>query len=239
MHKLIGGCYRLLYNLDHHYFVEVRLRIWLNWALAFLSMLVLLSRLPASLGLALLLLLIIILLSLISRYARGRYYVHFVSEQNLEPPEDPPAPLWPEDKLLHRASGHFHVEDREGDWAWLIAYYRTFETREHAIMARRTPSTFLKVGEADPQSLGMWYIFISPENLLDVTPGWTYFDGDGEPALRLRWRRFDEKGRPIDDVAFLHFDSTADRERVQADLLLDLGGPARRPWQDPRAGDED
>ena len=239
MPKLIGSFYRLLYNLDHHYFVEVRLRTWLNWALVILAMLALLARFPGSLIVAILLLALIGFLSLSSRYARRRYYIYFTPEKNPQPPEDPPAPLWPEDKLLHHASGHFHVEGREGDWPHLIAYYRTFETREHAIMARLTPTSFLKVGQAAPETLGMWYIFFTPENLLAVTPGKSYFGGTDEPALRLRWRRFDEKGRPIDDVAYLHFTSTSDRERVQADLLLDMGGPPRRPWRRSQATDAD
>jgi hypothetical protein len=234
MHKLIGIYFKLLHDLDTHYFVEVKLRTWLSWALVILAVLALLGRLPGSFTAAIVFLLIIVFLSLSSRYARGRYYVHFVPDKNPKSPEDPPAPLWPEDKLLLHASGHFHVEDQEGDWTHLIAYYRTFETREHALMARRTPTQFLRVGQLTPETLGMWYIFISPENLLDVTPGTSYFGGEGEPALRLRWRRFDEKGKPIIDDAFLHFGSIADRERVQADLLLDMGGPARRPWRRPQ-----
>ena len=234
MHKLIGSYYRLLYNLDTHYFVEVRLRSWVNWALVMLAVLTLLGIFPGSYYLAIFFVLLIILLSLSSRYARRRYYIHFVPEKPAGSPETSPAPLWPEDKLLLHASGHFHVEDAEGDWTGLIAYYRTFETREHAIMARLTPTTFLKLGQVNPETLGMWYIFISPENLLDVTPGTSYFGGGGEPALRLRWRRFDEKGKPIGDEAFLHFGSIADRARAQADLLLDMGGPPRRPWRRPR-----
>ena len=234
MSQLIGRFYHFLYNLDHHYLLEVRLRSWLNWLLVMVAVLALLGRFPGSYGIAILALGMILFLGLSSRWARRRYYIHFVPEKTPQPPASPPAPLWPEDKLLHHASGHFHVEDKEGDWPHLLAYYRTFETREHAIMARRTPSYFLKIGELNPETLGMWYIFISPENLLEVTPGTSYFGGEGEPALRLRWRRFDEKGRPIEDVAFLHFTSTPDRERVQADLLLDLGGPPRRPWQRPQ-----
>ena len=231
MHQLIGNYYWLLYNLDNHYFIEVRLRTWLNWALALLAMLALLIRAPGSLAVAIFFLLIIIFLSLSSRWARRRYYIHFVPEQNPAPHAAAAAPFQPEDKLLHHASGHFIVEDKEGDWTRLVAYYRTFETREHAIMARRTPTQFLKVGQVNPETLGMWYIFISPENLLDVTPGRIYFGGEGEPGLRLRWRRFDEKGRPVESFAFLHFDSEPDRRRVQADLLLDMGGPAQRSWR--------
>jgi len=230
MPKLIGRFYHFLYNLDHHYLLEVRLRAWLNWVLVMVAVLALLGRFPGSYGVAILALGLILFLSLGSRWARRRYYIHFVPAKARQLPADTPAPLWPEDKLLHHASGHFQVEEKEGEWPHLIAYYRTFETREHAIMARRTPTRYL-AGQVNPESLGMWYIFITPENLLEVTPGRSYFGGEGEPALRLRWRRFDEKGRPVEDVAFLHFASAADMERVQADLQLDLGGPAQRPWR--------
>lgn len=231
MHTLIGRYYWLLHNLDHHYFIEIRLRTWLNWGLALLAVLALLGRFPGSYAAAIFFVLLILALSLSSRWARRRYYIHFVPEKHPEPPEDTPAPLWPEDKLLHHASGHFEVEGKEGDWTRLIAYYRTFETREHAIMARRTPTQFLKLGRLDPETLGMWYIFITPENLQGVSAGVSYYHQGPRPALRLHYQRFDEKERPILDIAYLHFATEADRARVLADLLLDQGGPARRPWR--------
>ena len=230
MHRLLGYLYRLLYNLDHFYFFEVRMHTWANWLLIMLTVLALLFGVPGRHIIAGLFLALILLLSLGSRYARRRRYIHFVPETP-EPPEDPPPPLWPQDKLLHHATGHFEVEGKEADWTRLIAYYRTFETREHAIMARLTPMRFLKVGELPPQQLGMWYRFIDPENLLEATPGRIYFGGQVEPGLRLRYRRFDEKGKAREDIFFLHFDTEADRTRVLADLLLDMGGPARRPWR--------
>ena len=232
MHRFIGHLYRLLYLLDNTFFFEVRMRSWLNWVLVTCALLGLLIHVPGRFHVALSLLALMLLLSLLSRYARRRYYVHFVPETP-EPPEDPPPPLWPHDKLLHHATGHFEVEGKEGNWTRLIAYYRTFETREHAIMARLTPIRFLRIGEFPPHHLGMWYQFVTPENLLDVTPGRIYFGGKEEPALRLRYRRFNEKGKPLEDVFYLHFETDEDRARVQSDLLLDQGGPARRPWRPP------
>ncbi len=231
MYRLIGQYYKFLYDLENHYLIEVKMRTWLNWALAIVALLTLLSPFPGRVMFAILFLLVIVALSLGNHHARRRYYVHFVPEQHPEPPEDPPEPLWPEDKLLHHASGHFEVEGQEGDWSHLIAYYRTFESREHAIMARLTPSSFLKFGEVRPDVLGMWYIFIKPENLLDVIPGRLFFGKEEEPGLKLRYRRFDKKGNPEETIAFLHFASEKDRIRVQDDLLLDMGGPARRPWR--------
>ncbi len=230
MHRLLGRYYRLLYNLDTHLFFEVRMHTWANWVLAMLAVMSLLVRIPSAYLASILFLALIGLLSLSNHFARRSYYIHFVFEPP-EPPEDPLPPLWPEDKLLHHASGHFEVEDNEGDWTRLIAYYRTFETREHAIMARLTPDRFLKVGVLPPEALGMWYRFIAPEDLLEVTSGRIFFGGREEPGLRLRYRRLDDKGHPLEDHFFLHFDSEDDRSRVLADLLLDMGGPRRRPWR--------
>ncbi len=232
MHPIIGRFYYLLYNLEKHYALEVRMRTWVNWLLLLLALFILLLNLPGKWYLAGLILALILFLSLSNRFARTRYYVHFRAQPDYTPQDTPP-PLWPEDKLLHHASGHFEVEGKEADWTHLIAYYRTFETREHAIMARLTPSTFLKVGLLYLDDLGMWYRFITPDNLLDVTPGQSYVGPWMEPALRLRYRRFDEKDNPIQDTFFLHFSSPDHRDRVMADLLLDMGGPPRRPWRKP------
>ena len=231
MNKLIGNYYRFLYQLENHYFLEVKMRTWLNWAFFLLALIVLLVRFSAGLVLTILVLLIVSFISLSVRWAKRRYYCHFVPESHPLPPPGPVLPLWPEDKLLHHASGHFHVEGKSGDWTHLIAYYRTFETREHAIMARQTPSSFLKYGQCNPETLGMWYIFVMPEDLLSVTQGRVYFGGMAQPGLRLRYRCFNEKGKATTLQAFLHFGSETDLERVQADLLLDMGGPACIPWR--------
>jgi len=237
MNKIIGSYYHLLYDLENHYFLEVKMRTWLNWAFFLLVLIALLVRFSTGVVLAVLALFLIFFISLSIRWAKRRYYCHFVPDPRPLPSPDSMMPLWPEDKLLHHVSGHFQVEGKAGDWTHLIAYYRTFETREHAIMARQTPSSFLKYGRCDPDTLGMWYIFIMPEDLLAVTRGRVYFGGMAQPGLRLHYRCFNEKGKAATSLAFLQFDSEADLERVQADLLLDMGGPACIPWRRDRIND--
>ena len=131
--------------------------------------------------------------------------------------------LGPNDKVLLRASGVFAVEGDEKRFTDLIAYYRTFDTREHAIMARHTPSRFLGLGRSKSETLGMWYIFFMPENLNSVTPGRLYFGGTPNPALRLDYVRINPKGKAKISVAYLSFETKRSMEQVMADLLLDMG----------------
>jgi hypothetical protein len=175
---------------------------------------------PGGPVLGLLLLATILLLVTGQGWARRRLYVWFLPEAfSSAPPR--PAALQPHDKVLVRATGLFNVDGQEAVWTDLVAYYRTFATREHAIMARRTPTRFLGFGEREPETLGMWYLFITPTALARVTPGQLYFGREPRPALRLNYQHRTPKGKVAPAVAYLSFDSTADRETVWADLVWD------------------
>ncbi|NOZ72058.1 MAG: hypothetical protein GXP38_09115 [Chloroflexi bacterium] len=227
IHRLFGAYLKWLYDLERHQWLETSLFTWL---VAFLLLLTpLLGLTSRHLGISLLLVGIVICLRISRSWGRRHYYVHFIPTASA-PPTSPQQPLWPADKLLLHVSGHLEVEGKEEDFTHLIAYYRTFETREHAIMARQTPSRFL-LGETPSQLLGMWYLFITPQELKKVEAGELYFGMQSQPALRLRITRLNDKGKPVEEVAYLGFDSEEDRARVWQDLLIDIGGPAARPWR--------
>lgn len=235
MSSFLGAYYRFLYNLRHHYKWDITLHAWIIILLVILAVLFFFGVLPGGPIIGLVCLAAILFLAIGQRWARRRSYVVFTKDESAPTPDAPP-PLWPDDKLKLRATGLFNVEGRDGRFTELIAYYRTFETREHAIMARQTPSRFLRVGEISPDVLGMWYIFVEPQDINAVTSGHLCFGPHPAPALKLDYTRLNEKGKPVSEVAYLSFDSSADQERVHADLLLDMGGPPRRPW---RRGAED
>ncbi len=238
MHALLGLYLRFLHDAARHYIFDIRLSSWLTFLLLLLAFLAWLGVIGGGAGLSLTLAALALILSLSRRWARGRYFVHFRPDKtNAAPGEQPP--LWPEDKLLLRAAGHFFVRHKEHDFPNLIAYYRTFETREHAIMARNTPTRVLGLAHSNPEIEHMWYIFITPEALREVIRGELYFGARPKPALKLVYTRPEKWGEPeeskkIVDVAYLSFDSEEDRRRVQADLMLDMGGPAKRPWRRDR-----
>ncbi|MGQ9489570.1 MAG: hypothetical protein ACUVR4_01360 [Anaerolineae bacterium] len=152
-------------------------------------------------------------------------YALFVPEGRLARPT--PCALAPEDKVPLWATGHFGVEGRSGFFAGLQAYWRTFATREHAVMAIRHRSRFLLVGKAPDKQIGMWYIFIPAERVERVTPGRIAFGGISGPGLRLEYRRPPEAQAvrrfrflgPAQETVYLRFADESARVRVWADLL--------------------
>ncbi|NUQ39002.1 MAG: hypothetical protein HUU23_14655 [Caldilineales bacterium] len=229
MHALAGAYLRFLHGIYHHLLFNIRLQSWLLALLAALALFSWTGRLAGGAGVALLWAGLALLLLVSQWWARRRFYVHFLPAPAAHSAQPPP-PLWPEDKLLLAATGAFSVKDRSARLTNLPAYYRTFETREHAIMARCTPTRFLAAA-LDARLLSMWYLFLTPQALTAVQPGRLYFGLRPRPALRLAYIAADAKGRPKPAHAYLSFASESDRQQVYADLTLDLGGPAQAPWR--------
>jgi hypothetical protein len=161
-------------------------------------------------------------------WAKGRSYVIFTPQPGLTVP--PAAPLRPSDKVLVRATGRLEVEGRSGFFADLLAYWRTFASREHSVMAIAHESRFLGVGSRPAEDLGMWYAFFRPETIEAITPGSLAFGSRADPALRIAYRHTPQQ--PDDDrrraqpksvrtVLYLACDDEMARERIWADLLAD------------------
>ena len=158
-------------------------------------------------------------------WARRRSYVVFRAQPDLPLPA--PRKLSPADKVPLHATGCFEVEARPGFFAYLLAYWRTFESREHAVMAIQHPSRFLWLGSVPAEEIGMWYLFLRPDSLVEVTPGRLAFGGDSSPGLRVSYRSEvpvrggRRKPKTVTEVAYLAFAGDEDRQRVWADLLAD------------------
>ncbi|MCO6451543.1 MAG: hypothetical protein J5I90_12215 [Caldilineales bacterium] len=235
MHRLVGSYLRFLHDSRNHLLIEVRIATWLSFALLLLAAFAMLGGGFGGRAIGVVFLAIFLTLTISDRIARRRNYVHFVPRPFTES-EQPQQPLWSEDKILHRATGYFWAETDESSLTNLLAYYRTFETREHAIMARKTPTSFLGLGLPDTSQLHMWYLFCAPNDLKNVDPGELYFGPDPRPALRIDFKRYEQRGAkqiPVASTAYLSFESESDCHRVYEDLALDLGGPPRRPWRKP------
>ncbi len=221
MHTLLGSYLRFLHNLAHHRLFGATLHRWLAILLPLIAVLAWFDLLPGGSALTLSLVALVIALVYSQIWAKRNFFVHFAPAPPLELNNDAP-PLTPSDKIATRATGIFAVDDQQAPFTNLPAFYRTYATREHAILARKTPTRFLGLTEADPRLLGMWYIFITPAVLRSVQSGLLYSGSPPHPALRLSYIRPNKKGQPIPAIVYLDFDTEGDRSRVQADLLLDL-----------------
>jgi len=160
-------------------------------------------------------------------WAARRSYVVFLPEPGLAPP--PPAPLVQEAKIPLRATGRFDVQGRERLFVDLTAYWRTYASREHAVLAIQHPSRFLLLGHSRDEDAGMWYAFIPPDAIAEVMPGALRYGRQVNPGLRLVYRRqppVPEGKRPpkaVNATIYLAFEEGAARERVWADLVADGG----------------
>ena len=225
MTSLCGRYFRLLHNLRHHAWGDIPLLALVILLLLLLAPLFYFGVLPGGVALAVSMLVLILLLLLSNWWAKRHFYVVFEALESVNVSSSLAA-LEPKDKVLLRATGEFTVKGETKRFTDLLAYYRTFETREHAIMARKTPSRFLGLGRSRPDLLGMWYIFFMPEHLNAVTRGRLYFGAVPNPALRLDYVHFNKKGKAKDAVAYLSFETEKSMQQVLADLLLDIGNSA-------------
>lgn len=233
---------KLSYLLRRYHFVDAPLDRWIAVLLVFMGGLMAIRWLPGGLAGALLCLLLAIAVVLAQRAAQRGQYVVFQ-------PDDPGAQtmpgaqrLQPADKLALHATGLFEVEGKAQRFSELPAQYRSFSTREHALIAVVAPSRRLAGAASWPaRELGMWYIFFRDSELRQVQPGVLRFGSAKRPALRLQleqaqpdknavmdawglqWGGAKDQRKTRQKTIYLSFDDAAQRARVMADLAADAG----------------
>ena len=210
-----GVLFKLCYQLRGHRWNGWPLDYWLSFALVLLAGLASLGLIPGNRTTACAAAFGCLILWGFLFWARRNQYVVFQAEELPVTPGSP-APLRPSDKIKLRATGRFEVEGKERRFSELLAYFRTFATREHAVMAIVPPSRFLLLGKWPPNEVGMWYIFFQPQQILSLTPGTLRFGLRPRPALRVTYQS--EKSR---ETVYLSFDDPGDRQQVWADLRWD------------------
>jgi len=176
---------------------------WLGGGFWLLSILVLLALALAALALV----------------GRVTGYARFVPSAG-PGPSVAPEPLSPMDKIPHRATGRFGVEGKRRHLVEVRAWFRTFQTREHAVMAYVQPSRLFP-GKWPAHEVGMWYIFFRSKQIRRVEIGQVQFGARPRPGIRVTYQSDEHT-----ETVLLSFDSAEERQRVYADLLEDAPGAA-------------
>lgn len=224
---------KLAYGLRYHRLGSWALDGWLSALLALAAgYLVLSDRLrPPALawGAAGVLAILAAAVPFLIARAAERSFVVFAPDASSSMPA--PQPSDPSDKVLLHATGQFEVEGKSHFFADLPAYWRTFATREHAIMAIVGRARFLLLGTMPARDTGMWYIFFRPETVQAVEAGRIAFGRACRPALHVGYLRPPVVGakrrwlglRPPPGAGpadvYLGFDDEGTRQAVWADLL--------------------
>jgi hypothetical protein len=215
--------FRLSYQLSSHRWNGWPLDYWLSFALVLVAGLASLGVVPGARATIYAVVGVFLALWVLAFWAGRNQYVIFSAEDSPACP-GPVAPLRPSDRIELRATGRFEVEGKEHHFSELMAYFRSFATREHVVMAIVPPSRFLLLGTRPEREVGMWYIFFRPEQVLDLTPGTLRFGHRPRPTLKAVCQAEERQ-----ETVYLSFDDHAERQRVWADLQQDaaLGKQAK------------
>ncbi len=240
---ILGILFKASYQLRRHLWAGLALDRWLAVLLLVGVGLMAIGLLPGGVvgivaGVSLL-----VLLWMLPVWAARRNYVAFRPDHHGQQPALQPTPLSPNDKLPVRASGLFEVQGKEQVFTELQAYLRSFQTREHAVMAIVPPSRLLLIGQWPQADIGMWYIFFKNTELRRIEPGASYFGHRPRPALRLSVEQtLPPKRSPLEawglvqsdkpkprlrqQVIHLSFENVEDRNRMLSNLLFDAQLPS-------------
>jgi hypothetical protein len=124
------------------------------------------------------------------------------------------------------ASGYFTVEEKSERFTWIQGYFRTFATREHAVICLLQPKRFL-LAEWPERDVGMWYVFFSPKAVRNIRYGTVSFGRTTQPCLAIehdihipKRGRFSRE-RTVQETVILASPTEEDTRRILADLLHD------------------
>jgi hypothetical protein len=234
----LGLVYKASYQLHRHEWGGAPLDRWLAIGLVILAGLGATGLVPGGLATVILCAASLVLLLSLQAIASRHSYVLFRAEGS-PALQDPAAPrLNPAEKLPLHATGLFEVEDKQRAFTELSAFYRSFQTREHAVMALVPPSRLILMASRPKAEIGMWYMFFKNQELRRIEPGTLRFGSQQRPALRLEvekpiaarttaadvfgiTRGGNSSPKTRRHVLYLSFDTSAECQKVLADLTAD------------------
>ncbi|MEZ4708205.1 MAG: hypothetical protein R3A44_13420 [Caldilineaceae bacterium] len=215
----------LLYQLSRYYVAGAPLFRWLVLALFAVGVVWLAAQWPGQwMGAAPWVIAALVLIYL-RRLWRSNGYVHF---DTAPPPTVEPMRLSADQKLPIHATGHFSVEGKAQYDTWLPGFYRTFATREHALLCQVMDKKIWKFGRRPPDEIGMWYIFFMPNAIEGVRWGQLHFGAQPQLAIAIDYQvevqaegRFRNAKTRIETL-FIATQNEEDARTIMADLLFDL-----------------
>jgi len=168
----------------------------------------------------------------LTRRAQQRYFTHFRPITAALPA---PLTLSPADKRPLYISGALSVETRERTFQTLPGFYRTFATREHALIGRVQPRRVAGLASWPEDEIGLWYAFFTPSQIDAITPGQQRVGQQWLPALAIAYRPTPlpalRRRSPTTTTIYLAFPNPNDHSAVLADLLVDWNATPAREQQ--------
>ena len=216
----------LAYHLDRQRLAGIPAIRWLYGLLTVLALIGLL-RPGAGWWFAGGLLLMLLALWLWLRVLRGHDFVRFTPQAHAAAPgQETLGPLKPADKLPVYVSGFLSVDTRVRRFAALPGFYRTFATREHALLCQARPRRFGGAAAWPEEEQGLWYAFFQAPQVRSLQTGEIAFDRASFRGLKIEY----EPAQPLDGKSkrryrrvtlYLAFPQAADCQAALADLMVE------------------
>jgi hypothetical protein len=158
------------------------------------------------------------------RLARRAAFVRFT------PQPTPPVSAWPlspSDKLPVYVSGVLSVENKVRYFAALPGFYRTFATREHALLCQARPRRFGGIASWPEEEQGLWYAFFYAEQVCALRTGEIAFDRAALQGFAIEYQPLQpldgkpRRGGPQRITLYIAFPEAADYEAALADLAVE------------------
>lgn len=158
---------------------------------------------------------------------RRQDFVHFrPAISQLNSGAESPEPLPPAGKLPVYVSGFLSVDTKVRRFAALPGFYRTFATREHALLCQARPRRFGVLGTWSEEEQGLWYAFFHARQVRSLQFGEITFDRARLPGVKVEYA----PDRPLDGKSkrryqrvtlYLAFPQAADCHAALADLMVE------------------
>ena len=236
--RLLALLFKGSYQIHRHEWAGVRLDRWMILLLLIAAGLFAVGVLPGRLAGVIACSVLLLAMIIVVNVAARRQFVVFNRDGSSVLQSLSARFMDPMDKLSLRATGLFEVEGRAGRFTDIQGTYRSFQTREHSIMAIVPPSRALLVGRWPDEEIGMWYIFFKGTEIRRIEPGQLCFGRHSRLAVQIDleqvilpptspidvwggYRSGKQKRKLRQQTIYFSFDSPSDRQTVLADLLMD------------------
>lgn len=216
--SIAAGLLYLAYKLQYHYLFQISLRNWLWVLLAAPPAAALVRRLAWIPAISIALLAALLLLGVEASRRLG--YMLFESAA-LDLGTGDQRPIDIEQEIPCRASGHFDVGGKQRVMVSEPAALLKLRTHERVVMARLKRTRFLLLARSAEAEAGCWYVFFTPERVLEIQTGYVLAGYKARHGLAVRYRP-GEQEEPA--VVFLGFDDLEVLQRALDDLRRDVPG---------------
>ena len=189
----------------------------------------LLGRLPGGWVVALLWLAGALALAVAARLARRGYHVTFTAKTAPLPPGE----LLPAaEKVPVYVTGNLGVEQKQRAFTMVPGFYRTFATREHALLCRVDERRLWGIASWPEEEIGLWYAFFTARQIVHIEAGSLVYGGQTLDTLAVTYRPTPHGGKrrraPEVTTLYLSFPDTTGHATVFADLAVEWSPAMQR-----------